>query len=117
LHKQAALKVAAPDFEPVYAVNESGALAQSPWIAILNKQALILASLGDRLGLDPKARAMLKLPYTHRKSRTTWRALRALGQSQWRQRKKWPPSDDGLNLAARAGVSAGAVLFRPLALR
>jgi hypothetical protein len=51
LHKQAALEISARDFKAVYAVNETGALAQSPWIAILNKQALILASLGDRLGL------------------------------------------------------------------
>jgi phage terminase small subunit len=67
LHKLAAHKISAPDFKQVYAVNETGALAQSPWIAILNKQALILASLGDRLGLDPRSRAALKLPSARQK--------------------------------------------------
>jgi phage terminase small subunit len=67
LHKRAALEISAPNFQHVYAVNESGALAQSPWLAILNKQAAILASLGDRLGLDPKSRAALKLPNAKQK--------------------------------------------------
>jgi phage terminase small subunit len=67
LHKLAAHKISAPDFEHVYAVNESGALAQSPWLAILNKQAMQMASLGDRLGLDPKSRAALKLPTANQK--------------------------------------------------
>jgi P27 family predicted phage terminase small subunit len=67
LHKLAAHKINAPGFEHVYAVNESGALAQSPWLAILNKQAMQMASLGDRLGLDPKSRAALKLPSSNQK--------------------------------------------------
>jgi phage terminase small subunit len=45
-----------------FAVGDNGAEAQSPWLAILNKQAALMASLGDRLGLDPKSRAALKLP-------------------------------------------------------
>ena len=59
IHKRAALEISAPDFEAVYEMKESGALVQNPWVAILNKQAMILASLGDRLGLDPKSRASL----------------------------------------------------------
>jgi phage terminase small subunit len=39
-----------------------GVQTPSPWIKILNAQAAIMASLGDRLGLDPKSRAALKLP-------------------------------------------------------
>jgi phage terminase small subunit len=78
LHKMAAHKISDPDFKPVYAVNETGALAQSPWIAILNKQALILASLGDRLGLDPKSRAALKLP-TAKQKRSKFEGL--IGQA------------------------------------
>lgn len=62
LHKLAAHKINDPKFEHVYAVGENGAMAQSPWIAILNKQAMLMASLGDRLGLDPKSRAALNLP-------------------------------------------------------
>ena len=62
LHKLAAHKINAPDFRHVYGVGDNGAEAQSPWLAILNKQAALMASLGDRLGLDPKSRAALKLP-------------------------------------------------------
>lgn len=62
LHKLAAHKINDPTFEHVIAVGDNGAEAQSPWLAILNKQAALMASLGDRLGLDPKSRAALKLP-------------------------------------------------------
>jgi phage terminase small subunit len=62
LHKMAVLKISHPDFELVFSVGETGAEMQSPWLAILNKQAALMASLGDRLGLDPKSRAALKLP-------------------------------------------------------
>jgi phage terminase small subunit len=61
VHKRAALKISAPDFEFVTRA-PSGVEMQSPWLAILNKQAMIMASLGDRMGLDPKSRAALKLP-------------------------------------------------------
>jgi phage terminase small subunit len=62
LHKLAAHKINDPAFKHVGKVGDNGAEAQSPWIAILNKQAALMASLGDRLGLDPKSRAALKLP-------------------------------------------------------
>lgn len=62
LHKKAVLEINRPDFQPVITLPESGAQMQSPWLAILNKQAALMASLGDRLGLDPKSRAALKLP-------------------------------------------------------
>lgn len=62
LHKLAAHKINDPEFEHVYEIGDAGAQAQSPWLAILNKQAMLMASLGDRLGLDPKSRAALKLP-------------------------------------------------------
>lgn len=62
LHKLAAHKINEPGFQHVYEVGDNGAQAQSPWLAILNKQAMLMASLGDRLGLDPKSRAALKLP-------------------------------------------------------
>lgn len=61
IHKRAALVISDPAFELVTATN-SGVEMQSPWLSILNKQAMIMASLGDRLGLDPKSRAALKLP-------------------------------------------------------
>ena|SRR5436190_1191168 len=61
IHKCAALKISDPDFKHVTTL-PSGIEMQSPWLAIVNKQAALLASLGDRLGLDPKSRAALKLP-------------------------------------------------------
>jgi len=62
IHKTAVIKVSDPGFQIVYEMTESGALVQNPWLAILNKQALMMATLGDRLGLDPKSRALLRLP-------------------------------------------------------
>lgn len=62
LHKMAAHKINDPEFQHVFAVGDGGAQMQSPWLAILNKQAQLMATLGDRLGLDPKSRAALKLP-------------------------------------------------------
>jgi len=61
LHKEAALQISAPDFAHL-TLNASGSPIVNPWHHILNKQAGVMASLGDRLGLDPKARAALKLP-------------------------------------------------------
>ena len=55
LHKMAAHKINDPQFI-------AGAIAHSRWVTQLNKQAMIMASLGDRLGLDPASRAALKLP-------------------------------------------------------
>jgi phage terminase small subunit len=57
IHKHATHIINDPDFGYV----TSGGLA-NPWLQILNKQAAIMASFGDRLGLDPKSRAALKLP-------------------------------------------------------
>jgi P27 family predicted phage terminase small subunit len=61
IHKRAAHEIGNRDF--AFTVpGSTGAQVTSPWIKILNQQAQILASLGDRLGLDPKSRAALKLP-------------------------------------------------------
>jgi P27 family predicted phage terminase small subunit len=61
VHKKAAHEVSSPTFEPVFKCG-NGSLAQNPWLDVMNKQAAILASLGDRLGLDPRSRSQLKLP-------------------------------------------------------
>jgi phage terminase small subunit len=61
IHKMAAIEVSNPAFEWT-TTNTKGTQVPSPWLKILNQQAMILASLGDRLGLDPKSRAALKLP-------------------------------------------------------
>ena len=55
LHKRAAEEIAQPRFKYV-------GTAQSPWIKILNEQAMLLAKLGDRLGLDPVSRSSLNQP-------------------------------------------------------
>ena len=68
IHKMAAIKISNPNFECTVK-NSQGSLVPSPWIKILNAQATIMASLGDRLGLDPKARANLKLPSRQQRSK------------------------------------------------
>lgn len=62
VHKRAALEVSAPEFRWIVS-NNSGTEAPNPWLRILNEQAAKMASLGDRLGLDPKSRAALKVPH------------------------------------------------------
>jgi phage terminase small subunit len=61
IHARAAHEIGAPDFQWTVR-NATGGQVPSPWIKILNAQATTMASLGDRLGLDPKSRATLKLP-------------------------------------------------------
>lgn len=61
IHKKAAHEIGNPEFRWIV-TNSAGSETQSPWIKMLNGQAAIMASLGDRLGLDPKSRAALKLP-------------------------------------------------------
>lgn len=61
IHKRAAHEINGPKF-PWIVLNSAGSQTPSPWIKILNSQAQLMASLGDRLGLDPKSRAALKLP-------------------------------------------------------
>jgi P27 family predicted phage terminase small subunit len=61
IHKKAAQQIAKPDFAWIVS-NARGTLRHSPWISLLNHQASTMASLGDRLGLDPKSRANLHLP-------------------------------------------------------
>ena len=58
LHQQAAMKIAAPDFE---AVGERGAINR--WVTVLDKATGQMLALSDRLGLDPRSRQALKLPH------------------------------------------------------
>ena len=61
IHKKAALAISDPNFQ--WTVHtKRGAPVESAWIKIATKQAAIMAALGDRLGLDPKSRAALKMP-------------------------------------------------------
>jgi phage terminase small subunit len=60
IHKKAAHEIGNPDFE--WTVSTRRSQAPSPWLRILNQQAAVMASLSDRLGLNPKARAALHLP-------------------------------------------------------
>lgn len=68
IHKRAAHETNNPEFKWLV-VNSAGSLTASPWIKILNSQAQLMASLGDRLGLNPRARADLKLPAEKPKSK------------------------------------------------
>lgn len=60
-HKRAAHEISGPEFHRII-LNSAGNEVVNPWLKILDRQALIMASLGDRLGLDPKARQGLRLP-------------------------------------------------------
>ena len=61
LHVRAAHEIAHPDFQ--YLVGTArGGKRPNPWLRIATQQAQIMASLGDRLGLNPKARLDLRLP-------------------------------------------------------
>ena len=68
IHKRAAHEISNPNFVWT-TTNTKGSQVPSPWIKILNQQAALLASLGDRLGLDPKARASLHLPARQQRSK------------------------------------------------
>lgn len=68
LHKRATHEMNDPKFSHVHKTKR-GAPTASAWIKIANDQAKLLASLGDRLGLDPKSRAALKLPERPMKSK------------------------------------------------
>lgn len=61
IHKRAAEELTKRDFEWIVE-NSAGSETASPWIKMLNSQAALMVSIGDRLGLDPKSRAALKLP-------------------------------------------------------
>jgi P27 family predicted phage terminase small subunit len=72
IHKRATHEIGAPGFQWTTA-SKRGSPQASPWIRTANQQAGIMAALGDRLGLDPKSRAALKLPIT--KSRSKFEGL------------------------------------------
>jgi phage terminase small subunit len=61
LHRRAIMEIGKPDFEHVVK-SARGGRQVNPWLRIVNQQAMIMASLGDRLGLNPKARASLHMP-------------------------------------------------------
>lgn len=67
-HKAATHMSNAPDFEWLVP-NAAGTLTANPLLAIINNQAKVMMSAGDRLGLDPKARQGLRLPSEKPKSK------------------------------------------------
>lgn len=68
IHKRAATEMAKQSFRWFVIVERGTRINQvpSPWIKIASSQAMLMASLGDRLGLDPKSRAHLT-PLSERK--------------------------------------------------
>jgi phage terminase small subunit len=58
LHKKAVLKISGPSFD---------VKRDAPWVRLANQQAQLMASLSDRLGLDPRSRAALRLPDVRQK--------------------------------------------------
>lgn len=61
IHKRCVEEINKPDFEFVI-TRDNGMQTQSSWLVILTTQANALATLGDRLGLDPRSRQGLHLP-------------------------------------------------------
>lgn len=61
IHKRAAHEMSSPDFSWLV-TNGAGSLAKNPWFEYLRGALRDMISAGDRLGLDPKARAALRLP-------------------------------------------------------
>lgn len=47
--------------------NDKGITIQNPWVAIMNKQAEIMASAGGNLGLSPSARSKLRMDVDKKK--------------------------------------------------
>lgn len=83
IHKRAAHETANPDFEWLVKSTRGGSYP-NPWLRLASQQAALLASLGDRLGLNPKARAALHV--SEEKPRSKFDGL--LGASdpaRWRQ--------------------------------
>ena len=60
-HKHAAHVMSDPAFVPID-TDDRGVQRPSPWFRVLNSQSAEMRSWGDRLGLNPAARASLKLP-------------------------------------------------------
>jgi P27 family predicted phage terminase small subunit len=73
VHREAVHRMADPGFEWIV-TSDVGAKKANPWIGIMNEQARMMASLGDRLGLNPKARLGLKLP-AERQQRSKYAGL------------------------------------------
>ena len=59
MHREAVQQIA--ERGPI-CIGEKGTEYQSPWMGILNTQAQKMATVGTRLGLDPAARATLRVP-------------------------------------------------------
>ncbi len=61
-HKAATHEMTNPEFEPVLTDRLTQVQRVNPWFRILNSQSAEMRSWGDRLGLNPAARATLKMP-------------------------------------------------------
>jgi P27 family predicted phage terminase small subunit len=55
--------------EPSIVPGSTGNLQPNPWYKIKNEAARIMMAMGDRLGLDPKARAALSPPQDKARSK------------------------------------------------
>lgn len=95
IHARAAHEINSPQFQWIV-INSAGSETQSPWLKILNAQAQLMASLGDRLGLDPKSRAALKLP-SARQQRSKFDGLLGRRDSQMTYNPVKSPDDEGLH--------------------
>jgi len=68
IHKRACQELMVPGFQYVVETRD-GRQTSNRWIKILNEQSKVMAALGDRLGLNPKARVGIRLPSERQTSR------------------------------------------------
>jgi hypothetical protein len=61
-HKRCVIEITHPNFEHVLTNSKTGVTTLNPWLKSMNVQAMLIATLGDRLGLNPKARQAMKMP-------------------------------------------------------
>jgi phage terminase small subunit len=80
VHMKAAHELANPEFDWII-TNGQGNKAGNPWIKIMFEAGKQMATLGDRLGLNPSARASLKMPGVERAQRDTSLDLLELNES------------------------------------
>ena len=84
IHKKATLVISHPQFQYIEQ-SKRGAGIESAWIKMQRQQAALMASLGDRLGLDPKSRAAFKMPDARQQKSKFAGLLGAMSGDTWKR--------------------------------
>jgi phage terminase small subunit len=84
IHRKATLVISHPQFQYIEQ-SKRGAGIESAWIKMQRQQAALMASLGDRLGLDPKSRAAFKIPDARQRKSKFAGLLGAMSADTWKR--------------------------------